>query len=164
MVFGDYVAKKLGYSSGWKYWAIRAGIVIGGAVIGWFAGTLITKTVASFLKSNPQIVFKIANKLGASVFASAMKLLGINPFSLAVNPSKFVAISRMLSNKTITMGIEWVRNLYDKATQLGYTITLHTAHGGWGYHIHLNGANGKLCNLHIQITKAAYDFLMRILH
>jgi hypothetical protein len=32
--FGDYVARRLGYAKGWKYWAIRAGVTIGGAVIG----------------------------------------------------------------------------------------------------------------------------------
>ena len=33
-LLGDFVAKKLGYYSGWKYWSIRTGVVVGGAVIG----------------------------------------------------------------------------------------------------------------------------------
>lgn len=53
--FGDYVAKSLGYKSGWKYWAIRAGVVIGGAVIGWFAGSLISSVISKYLVSNPRI-------------------------------------------------------------------------------------------------------------
>ena len=38
-----------------------------------------------------------------------------------------------------------------------------TPHNNWGYHIHLSGGNGKLNNLHIQIAKAAYDYLKKIL-
>ena len=58
---GDYVAKKLGYSWGWKYWAIRVGVVVGGAVIGWFAGKAIVKIVVKFLKTHPKIMSKIPN-------------------------------------------------------------------------------------------------------
>ena len=57
--FGDYVAKKLGYKSGWKYWTIRAGVTVGGAVIGWFAGTAIKSVAISFLKANPSVLQKI---------------------------------------------------------------------------------------------------------
>ena len=57
--FGDYVARKLGYSSGWKYWAIRCGVVIGGAVVGWFAGTAILKIAVAFLKANPHVLAKL---------------------------------------------------------------------------------------------------------
>ena len=53
---GDYVAKKLGYKSGWKYWAIRAGVTIGGAVIGWFAGTAMLKIITKFLLSHPSVM------------------------------------------------------------------------------------------------------------
>ena len=58
---GDYVAKKLGYSWGWKYWAIRVGVIVGGAVIGWFAGKAIVKIVVKFLKTHPKIMSKIPN-------------------------------------------------------------------------------------------------------
>ena len=57
--FGDYVARRLGYASGWKYWAIRAGVVIGGAVIGWFAGTAIKGVATAFLKANPAVLAKL---------------------------------------------------------------------------------------------------------
>ncbi len=59
MDLGDYVAKQFGYKSGWKYWAIRAGVTIGGAVIGWFAGKAIVKVVTKFLKSHPKIMSKL---------------------------------------------------------------------------------------------------------
>ncbi len=76
-LLGDFVAKKkLGYYSGWKYWSIRTGVVVGGAVIGWFAGSLMAKIIATYLKSNPVVVFKLTNKLGATSFHSAMKFFG----------------------------------------------------------------------------------------
>jgi len=77
--FGDYVAKKLGYSSGWKYWTIRAGVTVGGAVIGWFVGTAILKIMSQFLIQNPQYLMKLPsavlwlagiNKYGSSLSAT----------------------------------------------------------------------------------------------
>ena len=90
--FGDWVAKKLGYSDGWKYWAIRTGVVVGGAVIGWFAGTVIAKLIALYLKKHPGTIFRLCNKLGPKGFKNAMEFLGINPFNLAMDSSKFIAI------------------------------------------------------------------------
>jgi hypothetical protein len=57
--FGDYVARQLGYRSGWKYWAIRGGVAIGGAVIGWFAGTAILKVMTKFLLANPAVMARM---------------------------------------------------------------------------------------------------------
>ncbi|EPR11512.1 RHS repeat domain-containing protein [Ruminiclostridium papyrosolvens] len=57
--FGDYVAKKLGYSSGWKYWAIRSGVTAGGAVIGWFAGAAIANIAIDFLVANSAVALQI---------------------------------------------------------------------------------------------------------
>ena len=75
--FGDYVAKKLGYKSGWKYWTIRAGVVVGGAVIGWFAGKAIVKVTTKFLLANPTIMAKLPGPV--------LWLLGIsNPWSNAM--------------------------------------------------------------------------------
>jgi RHS repeat-associated protein len=70
-LFGDYVARKLGYSSGWKYWTIRAGVVIGGAVLGWFIGTAITKIATKFLLTNPKVL--------AQMPRAVLILLGIDP-------------------------------------------------------------------------------------
>lgn len=58
--------KSWDYSWGWKYWAIRVGVVVGGAVIGWFAGKAIVKIVVKFLKTHPlkthpKIMSKIPN-------------------------------------------------------------------------------------------------------
>ena len=161
--FGDFVAKKLGYYSGFMYWTIRAGVVIGGAVIGWFAGTLLAKIISLFLKSNPSVLFKLGYKMKPSLFYSALNFLGINPFTLATDSSKFIAIARIFNNKAFTLDLNWVKTLYDMSKRLGYRITLHTAHNGWSWHIHINGANGKLKNLHIQIAKKSWDFLLKIL-
>ena len=158
---GDWVAKKLGYYSGWKYWAIRAGVVIGGAVIGWFAGTRIANLIAAYLRSNPGTVFKISSKLGAKTFKTAMEFLGINPFTLAMDASKFVAIARLFNTSSITLSYNWATKLYDVARKFGFQISTHTPHGGYSWHIHLSGGNGKLKNLHIQIVKAAWDWLKR---
>ena len=68
--FGDYIAKKLGYKSGWKYWAIRTGVVVGGSVIGWFAGTSLLKLARVYLTSQPTLLLKVVNKLGAAVIGT----------------------------------------------------------------------------------------------
>lgn len=110
------------------------------------------------------MIFRLANKWGASTFMTAMSFLGINPFTLALDASKFIAIARLFNTKTVTIGYEWAKHLYYKAIALGYSITLDFPHNGYGWHIHLNGGNGKLSNLHIQITQAAWDFLWKLLH
>lgn len=158
---GDWVAKKLGYYSGWKYRAIRAGIVIGGAVIGWFAGTLIAKLIATYLRTNPGTVFRISSRLGAKTFKTAMEFLGINPFTLAMDGSKFIAIAKLFNTNTITLPYSWATKLYELARRFGYRISTHTPHGGYSWHIHLNGGNGKFRDLHIQIVKSAWDWLKK---
>lgn len=148
---------------GWKYWAIRTGVVVGGAVIGWFAGTAIAKLISLYLKNNPETVFKLCNKLGVKGFKSAMDFLGINPFTLAMNGSKFIATARLFNTPLVTLSYNWVVKLYEVAKRFGYRITLDSPHGGYSWHIHLSGGNGKFSNLHIQIVKAAWDWLKRIL-
>jgi hypothetical protein len=114
------------------------------------------------LKSNPAIVFKLTTKLGPKVFSAAMSFLGISPFALSSDSSKFIAIARLFNSPSITIGLDWAKSLYSKAKGFGYKLTLHSGHG-WGYHVHMNGANGKLKNLHIQVSKAAYDYLKKFL-
>ena len=121
------------------------------------------KIIATYLKRNPAVVFKITNKLGATGFHSAMKLLGINPFSLAMDSSKFIAIARLFNTKAITIGYDWAVKLYYKAKALGFRISLDSPHSGYTWHIHISGANGKLVNLHIQIAKKAWDYLVKLL-
>lgn len=49
VLFCARLAEELGYTTrDWQYWAVRVGAIIGGAVIGWFAGKLITKLVALY--------------------------------------------------------------------------------------------------------------------
>ena len=61
--FGDYVAKWFGYRSGWKYWTIRSGVAVGGAVIFWFAGTALLKVDTRFLLSNPKVAARMPRYL-----------------------------------------------------------------------------------------------------
>ena len=88
-VFGDYVAQKLGYSSGFKYWAIRAGVVVGGTVIGWFAGAAIAKVVKAFVVANPAIKAKLS--------AGILKALGITE-PIKVNLQKFALNLQKISD------------------------------------------------------------------
>ena len=88
-----------------------------------------------------------------------MEFLGINPFTLAMDSSKFVAIARIFNTKVITLPYGWATKLYDLAQKFGYKISLDTPHEGYTWHIHLSGGNGKYKNLHIQIVKAAWDWL-----
>ena len=162
-LFGDYVAKKLGYHSGWKYWAIRTGVLAGGAILGWFAGSLLAKIIAAYLKSKPDVIFGMFYKLGAKGFQSTMNFLGINPFSLAKNSGKFIAIARLFNTKAITICYAWAVKLFDIVRNFGYRIVLDAPHSGYTWHIHLIGGNGKLENLHIQIEKIAWDYLSNLL-
>ncbi|MCL2313212.1 MAG: RHS repeat-associated core domain-containing protein [Firmicutes bacterium] len=64
--FGDYVARKFGFvprGKGWQnatnYWLIRSGVVVGGAVVGWFTGTAVMKVAAAFLLTNPNTLEKM---------------------------------------------------------------------------------------------------------
>ncbi len=160
---GDYVAKQLGYCSGWKYRAIRAGVIAGGTVIGWFAGSWITKILATYLRGNPEWVLKMFDKHGAAKVASIMEFLGINPFSIVMDSSKFVAMARKFNTKTVTIGYDWAVKLYYQARKFGYKISLDIPHGDYSWHIHVNRLSGKLVNLHIQIVKKAWDYLAELL-
>ncbi|MBQ9544388.1 MAG: RHS repeat-associated core domain-containing protein [Clostridia bacterium] len=161
--FGDWFAKSIGYSSGWKYWAIRTGVVIGGAIIGWFAGALVTKLIATYLKANPSTVFKLFDKLGAKTFVKSMEFLGINPFTLATDSSKFIALARLLNSKLIILPYSWAIKIYELAKRFGFEISLDSPHNGYTWHIHLFGGHGELNNCHIQIFKDAWDFLMKLI-
>ncbi len=77
--FGDYIARGLGLApkgKGWwnatRYWAVRAGVVVGGAVIGWFAGTTIINLAKQFLIKQPTLILTVINKLGTSALAVAI--------------------------------------------------------------------------------------------
>ncbi|MCL2313000.1 MAG: hypothetical protein FWC41_11040, partial [Firmicutes bacterium] len=40
-------------------WLIRSGVVVGGAVVGWFTGTAVMKVAAAFLLTNPNTLEKM---------------------------------------------------------------------------------------------------------
>ena len=83
--FGDYVARQFGFvpkGKGWKnatnYWLIRSGIVVGGAVVGWFTGTAIMKVAYNYLLANPVVMSKMPKGLlwflgiGTKTFSNAV--------------------------------------------------------------------------------------------
>lgn len=76
--FGKWLANKLGYYSGPKYLAIRAGAIIGGAVLGWFSGKLITKLAAMYIKSHPEVYVKIISRYGYATLIQIKSFLGLN--------------------------------------------------------------------------------------
>lgn len=92
--FGKWLANKLGYYSGAKYIAIRAATIVGGAVLGWFAGTLLIKLVKKYLLSHPEALIKISTKYGSNALKTFRKIFG----------------SQIIENKPI---LSW---LYKKAT------------------------------------------------
>ena len=108
-------------------------------------------------------MLKMIGKYGSAKVHSVMKVLGINPFTLTANSSKFIALARGYNNVAITLSKNWAFQLYNKAKELGFKISLDEPHGKYGWHMHLSGANGKLSKLHIQITKSAWNYLSKIL-
>lgn len=80
-----------------------------------------------------------------------------------MNQSKFIAVARLANNRSIVLCYDWAVSLYKKAKSLGLKISLDRPHGGYGWHMHISGANGKLRNLHVQITKSAWDYLSKII-
>ena len=91
-----YIAKKLGYYSGWKYWAIRAAVIIGGAAIGWFAAKLLTKILQGFLDTHKAIYNKLPRL--------AKKFLGLKCFvagTLVLTPDGYRKIEEIEVGDTV---------------------------------------------------------------
>ena len=129
--FGAWIANRLGYYSGWKYWAIRSGVIVGGAVIGWFAGTVMAYLIRCFIFSSPKMisatplwVYKflgIAAGPGTIVlgrypmYLSLASKLGSGVFSIATSVWNGMSeFARWSANKAFL----------DKAIQAGKKITL----------------------------------------
>ena len=75
--FGKWIANKLGYYSGWRYSAIRAAAVVGGAALGWFAGTKIIKLVKLYVRKNPIIFIRIASRYGINALDTFRYVFGL---------------------------------------------------------------------------------------
>ncbi len=76
--FGKWLANKLGYYRGAKYIAIRAAAVVGGAALGWFAGTLLIRLVKSYLTSHPQVAIKIVARYGPKTLMRFRSIFGLS--------------------------------------------------------------------------------------
>lgn len=127
-VFGDYVAQKLGYSSGFKYWAIRAGVVVGGTVIGWFAGAAIAKLVKAFVVANPAIKAKLSagilKALGIGGSEGARKALNVP--SYVKNAGSFINWIRSSFESTKQeLSLSQIKQLINMANTYGVKVSAH---------------------------------------
>ena len=158
--FGDYMASKLGLD-GWKYWAVRGAVTVGGAAIGWFAGTAISKVAATYLSENPTMLFKLGASLGSTKFVFAMKFLGINPFETISDSGKFIGIiNKFFNTPKVQVGLDWAKTIIQKAQEFGYDIRLDSGHPGtkWEEIAHLN-----IGKYHVAIDPKIWDLLLSLL-
>ena len=113
-VLGDYVVRYFGYKKGIKYWAIRAGIGVGGAVIGWFAGTALLKAVTTFIYTHPNIMKRMPRFV--------LWLLGINKTTSEFTELFDRYATHIFSKAHIRDGIMKLgyskRNIFDKGINI----------------------------------------------
>ena len=137
---GDYVAKKLGYypnkGSFWSrstYWTIRAGVVIGGAVIGWFAASVLTIIIKGFIFSSPQLIAStplwIYRFLGIATGAGSV-VLGKYPLYVSLAQKLGSSIFQIADSvwRSMSQASQWAANkaFLDKIIASGEKITLQT--------------------------------------
>jgi len=130
---GDYVARGLGYTGGWKYWTIRAGVVVGGAVIGWFAAGALTAIIKGFIFSSPKLIAStpiwVYKFLGISV-GSGSVVLGKYPLYVQLAERLGSNIFQIASKvwNSMSAAAQWNANkaFLDKIIQSGQKITLQT--------------------------------------
>ena len=164
--FADWVARSLGLAPKGKgfwnasaYWALTSAIAIGGAAIGWYAGTAITEAAVGYLAANPQSIVRLANKY-SSLFKIIMVCLGMNPFQYMPDAGKMTALARALNGITIPQ--QWAQTFCELANKFGRKLLFDTPHGKYGYHIHLCGTRGqKLEELHLTVAKKVWEILKR---
>ena len=162
---GDYLALKIVKKKNWKYWAFRSAIAVGGAAIGWFAGSLITTYVGKYLSANPGQLFRFIDKVSPRIVYRILSFLGVNPFDLVNDRSRFIGILKRFNDKSVVItSYEWIVELCQKANQLGYRIMLHPEHEEYGYtwHLHILDGTKKLNYIHVQVTKVIYELLQRL--
>ena len=133
--FGDYVAKKFGYT-GWKYWAVRTGVAVGGAVIGWFVGTAILKVATKFLLSNPSVMARMPKVV--------LWFLGLGGSSGTIANQVFTNnASHIFSRQHISEGIMKLgssqRNIFNKAFSIVSSKITQAANGSNQINTTING-------------------------
>lgn len=137
---GDYVAKKLGYypqkGSFWSratYWTIRAGVVIGGAVIGWFAASALTAIIKGFTFSSTKLIVSIPvwvyKFLGIATGGGSVVL---GKYPLYVNQAQKLgsSIFQIADSiwRSMSIAERWAANkaFLDKIIEAGQRVTLQT--------------------------------------
>ena len=165
--FADSIARNLGLApSGkgfWKaaaYWALTEAIAIGGAVIGWYAGSAIIKYVTEYLTDNVSYIIKVAAQRRSS-FSLIMRFLGLNPFDYIHDAGKLNALARELNGFKLPQ--QWAYSFCHSAYSFGLKLIFDEPHGGYGYHIHLCGQRGqKLDGLHLVVGRYIWEALKAI--
>ena len=137
---GDYVARSLGYfpnkGSFWNrstYWVIRAGVIIGGAVIGWFAASVLTAILKGFIFSNTKLIAStplwVYRFLGIATGAGSV-VLGKYPLYVQLAEKLGSSIFQIATSvwKSMSASAQWAANkaFLDKIIESGQKITLQT--------------------------------------
>ena len=155
---GDFVAKGLGYSRGWKYWAIRSAVAVGGGILGWFSARLVTKILTSYVIKNPAIIMRIAEKHGGKLVVTAMRFLGINPTKIFTSSKLMAFITKVFNgNPKLIMPDAWVKSLIKVAERYRWIIRLDAPHqNNWSvWHINIG-------HRHIAISNAMVKLLQKL--
>ena len=160
---GDHIARGCGLSpsgrGSWKYWILRSAVAIGGAALGWFAGSLVIKLAVDFIAKNPRILLSLAVKKGAPLIINILWVLGINPLSM-MDKSLMMGFLNDFFNKTkLTLPSSWAESLVEIANKFGLHVELHSPHLGnaWCFpHLKIN-------NLHVRISEEVFSLIKKLL-
>ncbi len=160
---GDHIARGCGLSpsgrGSWKYWILRSAVAIGGAALGWFAGSLVIKLAVDFIAKNPRILLSLAAKKGAPLIINILWVLGINPLSM-MDKSLMMGFLNDFFNKTkLTLPSSWAESLVEIANKFGLHVELHSPHLGnaWCFpHLKIN-------NLHVRISEEVFSLIKKLL-
>ena len=135
--FGHYVAKKFGYEkSNWQYWTIRAGVTVGGAVIGWFTGKAMLKVITKFLLTKPARMAKLPGVV--------LWFLGLGGASGAIANEVFLRnVSHIFSDKHVVKGLMKLgssqRDIFNKAFNIVSSKITQAANGSNQIHTYIKG-------------------------
>ena len=162
--FGKWIARRLGYTKGWKYNAIRVAAVVGGAALGWFAGKVLIKAIVKFvsgqLQKNPQLMIKIVRKFGVKTATNLMRILGVN-FLKYMKSNALISFLKVLSNPGLKLPLNFVKFIFDACVYLKLRIEVHSGHAGtswYSYHMHIGDKR-----IHLALLKSAYDWLVKMI-
>ena len=142
-LFGDFVARSIGLFDGkwyqWQtyaYWAVRGLVVVGGAIFGYVAGTVLLKILTRFVLTNPSITAKLPKIL--------LWFLGIGGNSGKIADELFARYaSHIFSQAHIADGIMKLgttqRNIFNKIFDIVSSKIMYAQDGPNQIHTMING-------------------------